>query len=178
MAAGVGARLWVSVKMNLLIILVVLIVVVVAVAILAATFLKAGCNYKSKNLLTENEKEFFFRLKRALSGYEVFPQVSMGAILIPNANRNDRRYHQIRGSFSQKIVDFLICDGKTLKAIAIVELDDRTHNIERDQKRDAMLLSAGYRVIRWDSRKKPSEDEIRERIQQMLSMPSCPARNS
>lgn len=159
--------------MKLLVIFVVIAVIVV-IAVLASVYLKvagkfAG-NYKPKDLLTENEEEFFFRLKRALSGFEVFPQVSMGAILNPNASRNDRRYHQIRGTFSQKIVDFLICDGKTLKAVAIVELDDRSHNTERDQKRDAMLQSAGYRVIRWDSRKKPSEEEIRARIELSLDV--------
>ncbi len=153
--------------MKLLAVLVVIVIVIVAV--LALAFLKSGGNYKSKDLLTENEKEFFFRLKRALSGYEIFPQVSMGAILNPNASRNDRRYHQIRGTFSQKIVDFLICEGKTLKTVAIVELDDRTHSAERDQKRDAMLQSAGYHVIRCDSRKKSSEEEIRARIE-LLSL--------
>lgn len=147
--------------------LLVVLAAVIAVAIFASRFVKAGGNYKPKKLLTDNEREFFFRLKRALDGYEVFPQVSMGAILMPNASRNERRYHQIRGSFSQKIVDFLICDSKTLQPVAIVELDDRTHNVERDQKRDAMLQSAGYRVVRWDSRKKPSEDEIRARIVQL-----------
>lgn len=145
-----------------------LLVVIVIIAAVVSVFIKAGGNYKAKDLLTDNEKEFFFRLKRALPGYEVFSQVSMGAILNPNADRNARRYHQIRGTFAQKIVDFLICDGKTLNVIAIVELDDRTHNVERDQKRDAMLQSAGYRVIRWNSRKKPSEDEIRVRIENLM----------
>ena len=52
----------------------------------------------------------------------------------------------------------------SLKIVAVVELDDRTHNAARDEKRDAMLHRANYRVVRWHSKKKPSEVEIRARI--------------
>lgn len=148
--------------------IVLVVVVFLIVAVLARARLgglrEVGASYKARQLLTENEKEFFHRLKRALPGYEVFPQVAMGSVLAPNVDRGDRRYHQIRGTFSQKIIDFLICDGETLKVVAIVELDDRTHNAERDEKRDAMLKSARYRVLRWHSKKKPSEAEIRARV--------------
>ena len=47
-----------------------------------------------------------------------------------------------------------------MKVLAVVELDDRTHNAERDAKRDTMLLSAGYRTLRFPSKRKPSEAEI------------------
>jgi len=150
--------------------LIAVVVLVVVAAVVAYGKLAGGrgvtaASYKAKPLLTDNELEFFHRLKRALPGYEVFPQVAMGSVLAPNVDRSDRRYHQIRGTFSQKIIDFLICDGETLKVVAIVELDDRTHNAERDEKRDAMLKSAKYRVLRWHSKKKPSEEEIRARVE-------------
>lgn len=149
------------------------ILIVVTVAILAIAALayakivveKTGTasDYRGKPLLSDNEKEFYQRLKRALPEFEVFTQVAMGAILAPNADRNSRRYHQIRGSFSQKIIDFLVCDP-SLKVVAIIELDDRTHNASRDEKRDAMLQCANYRVLRWQSRNKPSEEEIRAKV--------------
>lgn len=147
-------------------------IVVVGIALLLAVIVlgklageKSGSasDYKAKPLLTENEKEFYQRLKRALPDHEVFPQVAMGAVLAPSVDRRSRRYHQIRGTFSQKIIDFLICDA-SLKIVAVVELDDRTHNAARDEKRDAMLHRANYRVVRWHSKKKPSEVEIRARI--------------
>ncbi len=65
-----------------------------------------------------------------------------------------------RGFFSQKIADFVVCEPQTMKVLAVVELDDRTHNAERDAKRDTMLLSAGYRTLRFPSKRKPSEAEI------------------
>ena len=148
---------------SLWIVLIGVAVVLVVAAVAAYAKLAGGrgaavASYKAKPLLTENEREFFHRLKRALPDHAVFPQVAMGSILAPNVDRSDRRYHQIRGTFSQKIIDFLICDGETLKVVAIIELDDRTHSAERDEKRDAMLKSAKYRVLRWHSKKKPSEE--------------------
>ena len=115
--------------------------------------------YKSKPLLTENEKEFI----QALPDYHVFPQVALGALLQPNVKGNNRKYYSVRGTFAQKIADFVICD-KELNVVAIVELDDKTHNSDKDAKRDAMLEQAGYRVVRWNSRKKPTVREISEKI--------------
>lgn len=155
--------------MSLWLILAVAVVVLITLAAVYARMVggngDVAAKYKPKAILTENEREFFHRLKRALPGYQILPQVAMGAILIPNVDRRDRRYHQIRGTFSQKIIDFLICDGETLKVVAVVELDDRTHNAERDDKRDAMLKVAGYRVIRWHSKKKPTEEQIRVQVE-------------
>lgn len=46
-----------------------------------------------------------------------------------------------------------------------MELDDKTHNNDRDAKRDAMLEQAGYRVIRWQSKSKPSLEEIKQKVE-------------
>ncbi len=62
--------------------------------------------------------------------------------------------------FAQKIIDFVICDRSTLEPVAIVELDDRTHRVHKDVARDEMSTEAGYRVLRWDSRSKPSPAQI------------------
>lgn len=123
---------------------------------------EASAKYKKKELLTDNEREFFLRLQRALAGYVICPQVSMGAILQPNVSRKDnKRYFKIRGTFAQKIIDYVICDPKTLQVLAIIELDDRSHSLEKDKARDKMLASAGYKLMRWQSKKKPTEEEIK-----------------
>lgn len=54
----------------------------------------------------------------------------------------------MRNRFSQKIVDFVIEDRATGGILALVELDDRSHDALRDRQRDAMTASAGYRTIR------------------------------
>ena len=150
--------------MKPLILLAIVAVILVIFSLIFELIKSAGPRYAAKNLLTDNEKEFYLRLKRALTGYEVFPQVAMGAVLNPAVGRNDRSYYKIRGTFSQKIIDFVVCDGQSLKVIAIVELDDCTHNARRDQQRDNMLESAGYHVIRWDCRRKPTIDEIQKKM--------------
>jgi len=115
--------------------------------------------YKQKALMTENEFEFFNRLVQALPNYYVFPQVSMGAVLQgdgPNKMAS-------RGTFAQKIIDYTICN-KQGKIIAIIELDDKTHVKEKDEKRDNMLTQVGYRTIRFNSKSKPSIEEIKKAI--------------
>lgn len=122
-----------------------------------------GDLYKSKPLMTDNEKEFFQRLTEALPNHHIFAQVSLGALLQPNVKGNNRKYYSVRGTFAQKIADFVVCD-KDMKVVAVVELDDKTHNSDKDGKRDAMLEQAGFTVVRWHSKKKPSVQEIADRI--------------
>lgn len=110
-----------------------------------------------KPILTENEIEFLHRLQRALPEYHVFPQVALGAILDAT---NEKGRLAKRGKFSQKIADYVVCERMTMTILAIIELDDKTHNKRKDQERDAMLGAAGYRVIRFQSKRKPSEAEI------------------
>lgn len=120
--------------------------------------------YKQKPILTPNEFEFFGRLVQALPDYHIFPQVALGALLQPTVNPSDKKgYYKIRGTFAQKIADFVVCN-KELKVIAIIELDDKTHNQDKDGKRDAMLAQANYKVIRWNSKSKPTVDEIRQKF--------------
>jgi Protein of unknown function (DUF559) len=44
--------------------------------------------------------------------------------------------------------------------LALVELDDSTHNAHADQQRDAITKAAGYQTIRFQSKNKPSQAEI------------------
>ena len=86
----------------------------------------------------------------------------MGAVLDPAVPRSDgKAFMSIRGRFAQKIIDFVAQDKKTGDIVAIIELDDRTHNEVKDAKRDTMLASAGYRTIRWNSKNKPDAAAIR-----------------
>jgi len=137
-----------------------IIIVAVLVLFAFAFFLKLQSQqskdlYKLKPLMTDNEKEFYVRLVEALPNHYIFSQVALGALLQPNIKGNNRKYYSVRGTFSQKIADYVVCD-KAMKVVAIVELDDRTHSTNKDGKRDAMLEQAGYTVVRWNSKKKPT----------------------
>lgn len=132
-----------------------------------ATRIKKGTDsspYKldvdAKPILTANEREFFYRLVGALPQYHIFPQVSFSAILKPGKSTSGKERYSNLGRFNQKTADFVVCAPQTLEVLAVIELDDSTHNADKDRKRDQILDCAGYRTIRFQSRKKPSEAEI------------------
>jgi len=114
--------------------------------------------------LTENEKEFLDRLEKAFPEHRVMAQVSMGALMAPDVRGGSGHYLAIRGRFAQKVVDFVILDD-ALEVVALVELDDRTHQQEKDAARDAMTAAAGYVTLRYQSREKPSPEAIRTQLQ-------------
>lgn len=93
--------------------------------------------------LTRNEQAMYFRLQGALPDLIVLSQVSFGALL-------SARSAAVRNTFDRKRADFVICE-KSFKVVAIVELDDSSHDGKkaRDEKRDALLQAAGYRVLRY-----------------------------
>ena len=137
-----------------------------AVAVLLILILLLGrrkpwlAHVRSKPLLTPNELEFFHRLVRALPRYYIFPQVSLGAIMDADSGLTPKQRWIIRSHFDRKIADFIICEPRTLKVIAIIELDDRTHDPKRDRERDAITRAAGIRTLRYSSSEKPSVAEI------------------
>jgi very-short-patch-repair endonuclease len=121
--------------------------------------------FKAKAFLTANELEFLGRLETAAPELRFHAQVSMGALLDPAVSRKDgKAFFRLRGMFAQKIVDFVAQSRKDGSIVAIIELDDRTHNGEKDVKRDAMLTCAGYRIVRWHSKTKPAISAIRAEL--------------
>jgi hypothetical protein len=115
---------------------------------------------RRKALLTPNETEFFHRLQRALPAYRVFPQVSFAALLTDDGALSRQARWALRAKFDRKIADFVVCEAANLKVVALIELDDRTHDASADRQRDAITKSAGYRTFRFQSKAKPSEVEI------------------
>jgi hypothetical protein len=118
--------------------------------------------FRTRKLLTDNEAEFFGRLVVALPDHYIFPQVAMSA-LIESTSRDKKKAHGDRLRVAQQRVDFVICD-RSIQVIAVVELDDQTHSRVKDQVRDARLLQAGIRTVRFQSKGKPGVDAIRAAI--------------
>lgn len=118
---------------------------------------RAGNPYKPADLMTAAELQFFATLCRALPDFHIFPQVAMGALLQPRT-----RDPAAWGRIAQQRVDFVIYDPHRAQTLAIVELDDRSHDrkSDADAKRDRRLVDNGYHVIRWSLRAPPNETEI------------------
>jgi len=129
--------------------------------------------FKRKVLLTPNELEFLNRLEAAAPELRFHAQVSMGALIDPVVSRKEAsEYFRARGMFSQKIVDYVAQRRADGAIVAVIELDDRTHDSDKDGKRDAMLVSAGYKVVRWNSKAKPALQAIRIELMPGVKSPS------
>lgn len=125
--------------------------------------------YKSRRILTPNEIEFYNRMVTALPEYVVHTQIAMSALIEPRVDRMEdgSEYMRLRAKFSQKYVDFVVCRPGKLEVVAIVELDDITHDEAKDALRDEMLEGAFYNVVRWHSRAKPDKEEIWKTIKKL-----------
>lgn len=140
----------------------------VVVAVAAGKAKAVTGSYRARKLMSENELEFFGRLTQAVPEYFVFPQVAMSAIL--RANSTDKKTaHRDFLRIAQQRVDYLVCktDGNI---VAVVELDDKTHQAAKDKVRDERLRQAGLRTVRFESRNKPAVDVLRA----VLIPPSLP----
>jgi hypothetical protein len=118
-----------------------------------------------KPLVTSNETEFFHRLQRALPSYWVFPQVSFAAFMTDDGKLAHNVRWSVRAKFDRKIADFVICERGSLRIVALIELDDRTHDAAADRKRDALTKAAGYQTLRFQSNQKPTEAQIADLFQ-------------
>ncbi|WP_426190461.1 DUF2726 domain-containing protein [Massilia sp. DWR3-1-1] len=118
--------------------------------------------FKARPFMSANEAEFLARLESAVPEYRFHAQVAMGALLDPLVARqgNNRAWWKARNMFNQKIIDYVAQRRYNGQIVAIIELDDRTHDSVRDARRDAMLQQAGYRTVRWQSKTKPNRAEI------------------
>lgn len=121
--------------------------------------------YRAKPLMTDNEREFHGRIRRAVPELDVYPQVPILALLEPNAARNSPAFRDQFREISNRRVDWLIdASGASM----IIELDDKTHDPAADRRRDAVLGQCGYRVLRYESRRKPTVERIRTDVMEAL----------
>lgn len=120
-----------------------------------------------KQLLTPNEKEFLGRIRQAAAAYgmDVHYQVAMGALIDLSGitpESHPGAYWNARSTFDKKIVDYVLVKKGSGEVVALVELDDKMHDREKDASRDKMTAAAGYKTLRYESTAKPSVDELKE----------------
>ncbi|MCE3224349.1 MAG: hypothetical protein K0S58_2529 [Nitrospira sp.] len=71
--------------------------------------------------------------------------------------------------------DFVVCE-KDFRVIAIIELDDKSHEkasrIEADAKKERATAAAGIPLIRWRASALPDEPSIRQALAKYMRLPS------
>lgn len=90
--------------------------------------------YKTTFLLSKSESVFYNSLKPVCDkyGYVICPKVGLKDFITVTSKKD---YYKWFNKISQKHVDFLICD-KNLRPIMAIELDDRSHELEKAKKND------------------------------------------
>ncbi|WP_338560342.1 DUF2726 domain-containing protein [Acinetobacter sp. KS-LM10] len=96
----------------------------------------------------------FIRMKEILPQANIFAHVSFDALLTTKFPRTRRKYENL-------FADFVVLD-KDCHVIAVVALGDVTtlHRSKSSIDQDALLDSAGYRVIRYD--RVPEYQQLRD----------------
>jgi len=130
--------------------------------ILALLHVAQRPRFKPHPLMTRNEREFYTRLLAAFPECQIWPQVPVLALLQPDARENSRAFWRGFRMISNARVDWVIV--KDLEVLAIIELDDRTHNVRKDAKRDQIFASCGYRVVRFNAKQRPAPEQIRKTV--------------
>jgi Protein of unknown function (DUF2726) len=124
-------------------------------------------------LLTPAERSFFGVLQQALaSDYQIFAKVRLADIVRPVRSPSRSGWQSAFNRITGKHVDFVLCDSARLGIVAVVELDDSTHDrFERgirDSLVDTALADSGIPVLRVSARQAYSPAQIREQVQSLF----------
>ena len=95
----------------------------------------------AKRFLTDRELAMLTAIERILPAHRIHAQVAMGALLQVPRRLGRKASPADRNKFSQKIVDFVVQDRETGAIVALVEVDDYTHNAATDATRDMALFT-------------------------------------
>lgn len=148
-----------------------LVIVVIVVAILA--ILKARTQggagdevwpFYAKRPLSQPEQILYFRLVQALPDHIILAQVQLSRLLGVKKGNN---YQAWLNRINRMSADFVVCN-KDSSIVAVIELDDATHQRDdrqaADTKKDKALGSAGVHVVRWHVKEIPDLAAIRSAI--------------
>jgi hypothetical protein len=123
----------------------------IIVGVLLTAFLKSNDDEASEKKLREypyvlNEK---FMSPAEVSFFHVLQQVTNNRLYINSKvrlgdvfwvkPRDKRQFRAYRNKIDRKHVDFLLCDPATLRPIVAIELDDKSHQRQDRQERDAFV---------------------------------------
>jgi len=149
--------------------LLLLIVAIVLIAILTKARSQLGranevWPFYAKKPLSQPEQILYFRLVQALPEHVVLAQVQLSRLLgVKKGNNYQAWFNRI----NRMSADFVVCN-KDSSIVAVIELDDATHQREArqaaDAKKDKALTSADIRVIRWQVKAIPDIATIQSSI--------------
>ena len=132
----------------------------------------------SGKLLSNAERSFFLVLKQSLSedDYEIFVKVRIADILTPVRTLMSRDWFAAFYKISSKHFDYVLCDKETLAVVAVIELDDSSHNLSKTRARDIFVekacKTAGLKLIRFPCKSNYHLESIRDKVITSLNSPA------
>jgi hypothetical protein len=141
----------------------------------------AGLPYKyvlNKTLFTPAERSFLGVLDLAVADqYRIFGKVRVADILLPRKGLSKSHWQIAFNKVSAKHFDFVLCNKQTLEVIAVIELDDKSHQKAKLQHRDSLIASAcataGLPLVRFVAKSSYQVTEIQQQIQAELTAKSA-----
>ena len=118
--------------------------------------------FYARKPLSEPEQILYFRLIKALPDHIVLAQVQLSRLLgVKKGNNHQAWFNRI----NRLSADFVVCN-KDSSVVAVIELDDSSHEREdrqkTDAKKDKALAAAGVPVIRWQTKALPGDAAIKQ----------------
>ncbi|MDL1899040.1 DUF2726 domain-containing protein [Anaerolineae bacterium CFX7] len=123
---------------------------------------------KSKPLMTDAERAFFHTLNSAVGNrYEIFPQLPFSSLVA----RTDKLPPNVWGIVQNSRADFVLAHPKYLGVVAVIELDDSSHQQattrEKDSVKDRICADAKIPLLRFRVGEKWDAATIRAQIDQV-----------
>lgn len=109
--------------------------------------------YKKKLLLTKNEWYFYKKLKPICDKYNlhILSKIRFADLVEVESKIDNKEKIKYFNKISRKHIDFVLCKPENLQIIALIELDDKSHEqknrIERDNFIDNVCKKTGYKII-------------------------------
>lgn len=124
----------------------------------------------AKCILTNQERSFFWTLYHGIKDrYYIFPQIMLRELVPFEKYRLPR---DLQRMWQDGIADFVLADLSTLETVAVIELDDPSHQQAdaqaRDRRKDRFLQIADIPLLRFPTRQKWSAASIQQSIAKEL----------
>ncbi|MDA8327742.1 MAG: DUF2726 domain-containing protein [Betaproteobacteria bacterium] len=151
--------------MNSIFLLLIIVVAVIVILVVLKAKSQGGAGdevwpFYAKKPLSQPEQILYFRLIQALPEHIILAQVQLSRLLGVKKGNN---YQAWSNRINRMSADFVVCN-KDSSIVAVIELDDATHQREdrqaADAKKDKALASADVRIVRWQAKSIPDNAAI------------------
>lgn len=110
--------------------------------------------YEKKDLLTKREWKFYKEIKPIADKYNlhIIAKVRLSDLVDVKSDLSKSEQSTYLNKIQRKHIDFVLCNPDNLRVLALVELDDTTHNKKERAMRDEFVndlcKSVDYKLIR------------------------------